>query len=157
MESKMKPEKNRCHRSYGTEPVNGLTFAHVLDDHSLGVEWTEEAYTLSLRQSCSAQFALDGVISYRSVVSTRPKGAYPELANLFYPEFDYYVSDASFADDLFGDSSDDDSDEEDTLNSELLLTEEYIGPEKLDALDSVSGSLKPQRRVATIQPIERKD
>lgn len=55
----------------------------------------------------------------------------------------------------FCDGRDDDY-ELDTLDSELLLTEEYIGPEKLDALDCVSSNvtLRPYRRVGVILPLD---
>lgn len=43
-------------------------------------------------------------------------------------QLDCHFFDGSFAKELYGDGSDD-SDEPDTLNSELLLTEEYIAPD----------------------------
>lgn len=56
-----------------------------------------------------------------------------------------------------GDGCDDDLD---TLNSELLLDREYIGPEKLNRSGPFKGNtptLSPQRRVVAIRPIEQED
>lgn len=54
-----------------------------------------------------------------------------------------------------GDGSDDNP-EPDTLNSELLLTEEYIAPDSVSNQQPLT-KLSPQRRVGTIQPIEQED
>lgn len=159
-------ELGYCH----VRPSDDLTFAHVL--HSLTAEavWPGDAAEL-FYQDIFAVRLFEGVDVYQDMGllgHIREQimclcGDYYTNEELWYVTWSFvyydpaYRSDEAF-DELF--DAHNKEDEEDTLNSELLLTEEYIGPEKLGALDSVkqwTRPLIPQRRVGVIQPIEQEE
>lgn len=165
-------------RSYRTEPASlALVFAHVLNVPESEDIWPGDGAELffpelfALRYSvdehayvingCIAQHMRDEVIR----LSEYPQYTLEKIWRLEHSadccRFKAPVDDpyASFADELFCDDSDDGWDEPDTLDSELLLTEEYLGPDEL-TLDSVKQpdhTLKPQRRVWAIKPTEQED
>jgi hypothetical protein len=145
-------------------------FAHVL--HSLTVEavWPGDAADIFF-QDIFAVRLFEGVDVYQDMGllgHIREQimclcGDYYTNEELWYVTWSFVPTDpVRHYDETFDELYDahNEADEVDTLNSELLLTEEYIGPEKLDALDSVSKwtrPLIPQRRVGVIQPIEQEE
>lgn len=89
---------------------------------------------------------------YREELLRLSGGCYTIEELWSYP---FHVDDWGFQPPCYGRSIEE---EEDTLNSEELLTEQYVGPEKPLAVDSVSDTtIRPQRRVVAIQPIEQED
>lgn len=159
-------ELGYCH----VRPSDDLTFAHVL--HSLTAEavWPGDAADMFYRDIFAVRL-FEGVDVYQDMGLLGHireqimclSGDYYTNEELWYVTWSFVPTDpVRHYDETFDELFDahNEADENDTLNSELLLTEEYIGPEKLSALDDVSKwtrPLIPQRRVGVIQPIEQEE
>ncbi len=135
------------------------TFAHVLGAMSSEDLWPGDIMWMFFPETFAVRLVGD-------VVERVKNGGFWEhyrmellrLSGGCYTIAELWTSDLMLYDDFWSPNLEGGDSRDDEHEYELLLTDEYICPEKLTAQDSVESlSLSPQRRVVAIQPTEQED